>query len=301
METIEENDSASGIGALVDGKMSGFRRTDPQNKPEKNNYKIKTSTVVNQKFTCGICKVNRGNVDKLESHMLCHDEEGDWTCEDCSYQTNNVLDLRKHMKVTKHKSSLLTMEDNISNETGSSDRESSTIEGDFSCPICDAKFKFKDQITLHRKENHPTYKPCRNILSESGCQFGDTCKYNHKPVQTGFNICFECGSEFPSYPMLMLHRKKEHNNNVVCRRFLQNNCHFTNESCWFSHVICDGKVPLSANRPTYAQSVQKHNTQSQVFQEEMNPSETPPTAEIVLMKMFEMMSQLFPKKNMVIQ
>ena len=47
-------------------------------------------------------------------------------------------------------------------------------------------------------------------------------------------LCYECGFEYKSLSDLMFHRKAHHNINK-CIKFTENNCKFTDESCWYTY------------------------------------------------------------------
>ena len=49
--------------------------------------------------------------------------------------------------------------------------------------------------------------------------------------------CNNCKNEFTNYPSLMKHRKNEHNQNKVCRYFLDSKCKFSADICWYQHKI----------------------------------------------------------------
>ena len=110
-------------------------------------------------------------------------------------------------------------------------------------------------------------------------------------------------------PNLMSHRKTEHGNDIVCKRFIQGQCHFTGDSCWFSHSTNEYQPPQQPQRNTYAQTANKNYNQKQVFQNDTPPSETPPAgappsvppqdAEQILMRMFNMMKQMPSQTNIV--
>jgi hypothetical protein len=55
-------------------------------------------------YICKICKVKRNTQNKLEKHMANHNEDGDWFCEMCAFQSIHIAELRKHMK--KHSTCL---------------------------------------------------------------------------------------------------------------------------------------------------------------------------------------------------
>ena len=47
-----------------------------------------------------------------------------------------------------------------------------------------------------------------------------------------------CQKQFETKRTLMIHRKKEHITAVKnCNKFPENNCRYSNEDCWFIHVL----------------------------------------------------------------
>ena len=93
----------------------------------------------------------------------------------------------------------------------------------------------------HRKNDHiSSVAPCRNE-KEGKCIFSSKmCWWNHDKVQ---NIskenfkCFKCSETFQSKANMMIHRKKFHAELVrKCLKYVQNECYFKNDSCWFIHA-----------------------------------------------------------------
>ena len=219
VETIETDETID-LQNLANNKASGFSQSDPTSEPVPKFNSPRSSPVTELSSRCSICKVNRGTREKLEMHMRNHEEDGDYNCDDCSYQVNDISLLKKHCKETKHTSRQL-------NITPAVDKV------DIACSFCAEQFDTKFNLMKHRKLNHPTFKPCANIDS---CVFGDNCIYSHIPVPVGFHRCFQCGFEYSSKNEMMVHRKTNHENKQICNNFRKNDCRQTAERCWFLHV-----------------------------------------------------------------
>ena len=197
---------------LVAMKENGFRRTGPQSQSIPRN----SSTT----YTCVLCKQIFKTKDTLKKHTETHnteDEDGDWNCKNCSFQTNSESNLKNHEQTTGHK---------IWEETAIKVSQPS-----IKCNICQKEFPNENEIALHKRKDHKSFKPCRNLPN---CPYGSECKFNHQPTTDKF-ICYDCGEEFPHLKNLMAHRKKHHTMNS-CEKFLRNECPFTNEACWFNHT-----------------------------------------------------------------
>ena len=196
------------------------------------------------KFKCKVCKLVQNTKSKLETHMKNHDEEADWICdgdilgEECSFQSNERTFLESHMKEKGHTSEMIWIRD--IEQTPSSTNQSplqpvQTDNKQKKCPFCNDKFTSNSTLAQHRRENHPTSKPCRNIAQ---CKFGIECFYSHIPIQEGYFRCFQCGEEFETINLMMLHRKGNHDGVKMCKKFLEDNCTKGSE-CWWLHETVD--------------------------------------------------------------
>ena len=117
-------------------------------------------------------------------------------------------------------------------------------------------FNSKYALNQHLKNDHRTFKPCFKFL-EGKCEFDEDCMYNHIKVQEKQQICYKCGMMFPSKTILMIHIKAKHGH-VQCRKFENNECRFTSQTCFFSHSV-------DVNR--------KENISSKQSEVESNPRE----------------------------
>ena len=176
--------------------------------------------------------------------MLNHCEEGLWTCDNCSFQTYNLITLKNHLDITNHKAKSLNL----------------SVRGT-KCNFCEYRFATDKEMWAHRKSEHGTFKPCRNL---PGCSFGVDCYYSHIPMEADFR-CFECGEEFNSNRDMMVHRHNKHKNTKPCLKFSNGTCRRSEQECWWSHNT-NGAM-LTSNVTSKPKSVE--NNFSQLMQEPM--------------------------------
>ena len=198
------------------------------------------------KFKCKVCKLIQNTKSKLETHMKNHTDDADWICdgdpsgEECSYQSNNRKHLENHIKEKGHISEMLRISD-TEQALSSTDTQQPLIqliqknETKKKCPFCELEFNSNTTMAQHRRENHPTSKPCRNI---DQCKFGIDCFYSHIPIPEGYYRCFQCGEEFESLNHMMLHRKGNHDSVKICKKFVENKC-TKGPECWWLHETED--------------------------------------------------------------
>ena len=107
-----------------------------------------------------------------------------------------------------------------------------------SCNLCGTTCNSRQEMTIHKKTQHFSHKPCQNFsLSDQTkrCTYRQDCAFSHIPVPMGKHRCFECGQEFNSKGSMMIHRKANHDKLIICKKFMLGQCTRTNE-CWFSHT-----------------------------------------------------------------
>ena len=203
-------------------------------------------------FKCPICNMIQNTKRKLERHLENHDEDGDWICE-CEFQTNEYFQLKRHLLEFKtHRMQLnirseqihindeaksLQIEEETHHKTNKEDHITElqtkfVFPGDeYKCNFCESLFGSKRQMSRHRKDIHPTYKPCKNIDT---CEFNESCYFNHDPIPEGLFRCFQCGENFQIKHLMMIHRKNEHEGVKPCQKFITNKCS-RGDNCWWKH------------------------------------------------------------------
>ena len=116
------------------------------------------------------------------------------------------MNLKRHLKETKHHSSLIKFAAEEPVEVTMVSQATNLHK----CQFYDEEFKTKNQPMGHRKDQHPTFKPCKYINTDKGYPWDKNCFYNHKTIKPGNVVCFECGEKFSAQIDLMKHRKSNH-------------------------------------------------------------------------------------------
>ena len=165
-------------------------------------------------FICKICKLVRDSKEKMERHMMNHCEESLWTCDDCDFQTDNMMTLSNHLNLEQHTAQSLNL----------------SVRGT-KCNFCEDRFSTDKEMWAHRKSRHGTFKPCRNLPD---CSFGAECYYSHVTMKLDFR-CFECGTEFKTNNDMMVHRHIKHRSTKLCTKFANGTCRRSSQECWWSH------------------------------------------------------------------
>ena len=195
---------------------------------------INTSQQEDIQYICRVCKVDRHSKEMLEKHMSNHIQEGDWYCEICYFQTNNIESLKTHLRNSK------SCREGHIKELGN---KFNILQGEeVKCNFCESYFGSNKQMSRHRKDVHPTHKPCRNL---ERCEFSESCYFSHSPIPDGWFRCFQCGNDFQTRNAMMIHRKNEHDGVKICRKFISNQCE-RSLNCWWKHEDFQQAPPPSA-------------------------------------------------------
>ena len=151
------------------------------------------------------------------------DQEIQYNCFKCAFQGTKETELKKHISL-KHVIEEKTVD------------HSDQIK----CRNCGDVFTTKWNLMNHRKNEHLNIvAQCRNYL-EGKCVYTDSmCWWKHaeREVSSETNItCFICNKNFVSKPLMMSHRKRDHADVLrPCRNYLNNECKYQDDSCWFVH------------------------------------------------------------------
>ena len=183
--------------------------------------------------------------------MTCHNKDGDWTCNDCSFQTNREDELRDH-RIRAHEPQYSPTL-NQPKEGFQKTKETGTSKsGGSTCNLCNKDFIYRIDLSKHVAEEHKTYKQCRNLGS---CSYRQRCRYNHNEYPPGTQVCYECGKTFKTIHELMRHRKAAHKVQL-CKEFLKGNCGYSQEDCYFTHAkqTCTGPVIIVEKKTEQSKS-----------------------------------------------
>ena len=72
------------------------------------------------------------------------------------------------------------------------------------CNFCEETFTSKKALSTHKADVHKTFKPCRDPIN---CVYQAGCYFSHVPVTLGKVRCYQCGEEFNTKNVMMIHRK----------------------------------------------------------------------------------------------
>ena len=118
------------------------------------------------------------------------------------------------------------------------------------CYTCKDTFRSFSGVIEHRRENHPSTRKCNNFPE---CVNRDKCLYIHKGLvekrkdETAHSgeaqanetrlTCITCKVDFSDKNEMMVHRKREHPNDVgLCKNILSGiNCRKGPENYWYRH------------------------------------------------------------------
>ena len=110
------------------------------------------------------------------------------------------------------------------------------------CNQCGQGFQNKNEIENHLRVDHKTYRPCKKY-AENNCE-KEICRFSHKTLQHGEEVCYKCGDIYTSKTDLINHIKTQHGM-VICHKFLKNECSRTSDECIFSHKTMPNRTKSS--------------------------------------------------------
>ena len=221
VEHVEKHDDNYSIQDLVSNKHLGYRRSSPQ------------SEATNQNKKCNICDQMLTPNLSIEEHMSeQHNDDGDWYCGECDYQTNTMASLKVHRLKTQHGSNVIPKSPNSK------------------CNNCDLNFLTKTHLNEHIKVKHRSFKPCIKF-KDNKCEFDSDCRFNHIKLGDTEFICYRCGDISKTKHTLLLHIKEYHGS-IKCVKFVNNQCKFTSERCIYNHET-------NTSTPNLEESVNKQD------------------------------------------
>ena len=191
--------------------------------------------------TCEVSESVCNSESNLKEHKKSsHDEnDGDYTCNDCSFQTNDADVLIKHLKITTHQPSR-------------SDNNKRSKKDYSRCYTCDLAVEGYWDLMNHRKIHHPSNKKCKNFPNGK-CRFAENCWYIHEEdlmdtdesfvKNENTHTCYNCDKAFKTKNDMKKHRKKQHLDQVKkCKEFITGGCLRSDEQCWFVHQASSDDV-----------------------------------------------------------
>ena len=157
-------------------------------------------------------------------------------CEVCRLNCNTNIRLKTHMKSHAQETiyDMSPLQQAIQPDSFKQDKPTG-----ITCNKCERIFTEKYQLRKHVKDQHPSFKPCKNFPGKSpgeACTYGEQCSFYHVTLPQNTEICWDCGKLFTEKPSLMHHRKTTHKSTQYCKKIKEpGGCHRSSETCWFSH------------------------------------------------------------------
>jgi hypothetical protein len=266
---VEDHNEHQNVAELQRMKHLGHVRESPHTESKSKTNRTHEPSQSLLTFKCAVCKLDRDSKAKLERHMKNHIEDGDWTCDGCSYQCSEQNDLLNHLLEKRDHSTILL--DHLLNKNVYDRRDK--------CNLCGEMFESKTSLHSHLLISHKTYKPCNKIPYCDGVD----CRFNHDKVTEGIHLCYQCGKELTSRSELIGHIKEIHTM-PACKHYLKGKCTF-HERCWYSHE----SKPHGERNP-----VQQNNATPQTTSDFWNPLtyKAPPLQSMNTQQMAERMIQM---------
>jgi hypothetical protein len=255
---METNDEDDGIDQLIRNKENGFSRANPQSEAKKKK-EVKM-------FDCPGCN----NKFSKREDMLRHKTTHEMNCLTCDKTFNSNSELQKHVRI--HHDEMIC---HVQCEGGQCIRGESGALQELQCNFCEEMFTSKNTLSRHKADVHRTFKPCRDPIN---CVFQVGCYFSHVAVNLGKVRCFQCGEEFASKNIMMIHRKI-HGGVKECNKLINNQCQ-RGDSCWWSH---------EKNEQVFQQVRENLPPPIQVRQEQKSQMEMQNTLNLILVNMLKVM------------
>ena len=163
-------------------------------------------------------------------HMVTHQKTHEIDCSMCERSFQSNYKLQKHMR-TVH-------DEMICHSQCGGGRciivETESQQVGITCNFCGEVFLSKNSLSTHKTDVHRTYKPCRDMAN---CVYQSGCYFSHVPITLGKVKCYQCGEEFNTKNVMMIHRKI-HGGVKDCLDLIRNQCS-RGDHCWWNHTLTE--------------------------------------------------------------
>ena len=222
-----------------------------------------------KEYNCNDCSFQTTDQRHFRNHFeLVHTLKKNFKCSRCEYVGITSSDVSKHIELT-HVSKTLDcnicqLKTNDVNDLRAHMKKEHEMQEQFRCRICCETFRTKGNLMEHRKKMHiKTVAFCKNkddcLFSDTKCWWIHDDQQNSKSREEEFK-CYICGDTFLQKGEMMLHKKSKHSEATrFCNLFLDAKCPFKEVSCWFKHEDETLKVSFG--------ETQKETRENTVFQE----------------------------------
>ena len=122
------------------------------------------------------------------------------------------------------------------------------VENRIECNFCKKEYKNKNELMLHKKNDHSkNVSNCWNFIS-GVCEFNDhDCWFKHPKNEAELNErvfkCNICVENFSKRIDFMEHRKSNHDDLIPRCKYEKNGlCSYGLDKCWFKHEQSENKI-----------------------------------------------------------
>ena len=218
-----------------------------------------------ENFNCVACPETRKSEATLAAHMRCHTGDGVHTCNNCSYQTNDIGNMENHIRNTHHTANLKQFECTYCGVKFDMETEMN-IHKEFhrgngapknTCEFCELEFTSRSGIRQHMRVTHGVLREDWEHIQRENSEQVQRVIQN---VEEGLRMehateeqsetqiqtikCNLCGVGFNNIHEMKIHKKTNHGSHKLCRHFSINDptrCSH-GQYCTFSHIpILEGK------------------------------------------------------------
>ena len=194
------------------------QREQLESSPMKPSYKDKV-------LACKECTFQGKNQTEIRTHMnLKHTGKKEFNCRKCNFKGINQTSLNTHM--------------NFIHNNGT----------EFNCKECQYRGINQTSLNVHMDMKHNRDKEfnCRecDFQGTNQIELNKHMNLKHRKGETaGIIYCRNCGEGFSTKWNLMNHRKSKHSDNIAyCRNFIDGNCPYSDEMCWWNHKNIDESI-----------------------------------------------------------
>jgi hypothetical protein len=219
--------------ALIETKSAGNIRESPHTGTRPKHSLLGTTQQIQKKLHCTSCTETRNSEATLVAHLRCHEEDGDYACNNCSYKSNDKSNLRNHTRQTKHISADLEYicvyckTELKSSKELKSHKETHRPEGAPTnrCELCEYEFQTRVDLRQHMRIAHGVLRKVWNNMSTETSTVAQRTEENLEQgridvineEEQGNKPCNICGTMINNKQAITLNMKVQHFSHKPCR------------------------------------------------------------------------------------
>ena len=197
------------------------------------------STVQDGSYNCKLCQISFDSGHNAMKHMNTHHGEGDWTCNECSFQSDQKIYFKKHVDEIHMNVFCCVVCDfkAVTRAESLKHKQQHEVKVGVKCVQCDQEFIGDSEFEKHLKQSHTKVNQCDK------CHFSTTIESEYSlhlkthlnedkdfEVESGNNIgvsepelpmdclyqCNQCDYEVSNQYMLNLHKVGHTSSAIKC-------------------------------------------------------------------------------------